>query len=270
MASPALIAAIATELVKTFATMATTDTLLKPAELVDALTKMDKDRLLGTLINTATKVSPALVTDVLQGIKKFQKSTDSLVPDGILGGKTLRAFLSRPFACIDPDRSKLPTSTSTVTQSKVKENPIRIFIDGELPSVTGLSKDRVFLNFRQALDFWAQVCNIVIKIESNNKKNANVIVSTEKLGQGPTVLGMGQIGPPGNRQLTLQYEALHTFDLDTFLTTTAHEFGHVLGIKHEDVGGKGQLMFGFKQSGIAEPQDEDILAAQRLYGAPLV
>lgn len=239
------------------------DALLNQDELKDALKRFDAERLFGDLLVGKTKVTPDLLKDIVTKIKDIQKNTRLLVPDGVLGKNTLGWLIDKPFACFDPRPGELKISK---TVSNPDLHAIRYFIvDNIFPKVDGLNAAQTEFVFEEALDSWQRICNFVRK-RSPVIEEANVVVSVESLNLGSDVLGVGDIGPPGKNQLRLRFEKNRHFTASVFLATAAHEFGHCLGIRHEDMSGPGALMNPRLQDGILEPKAQDIAAAKLKWG----
>ena len=85
-------------------------------------------------------------------------------------------------------------------------------------------------------------------------EDANLIVSGADLGQNTTILARTEIGPPKGRQLRMVFNLSKPFTSDAFESNVAHEFGHALGVVHEDVVQDGTQVMNSMLLGVKEPQ----------------
>ena len=132
-----------------------------------------------------------------------------------------------------------------------------------LPKVDG--SEMLALGILQAgFQNWASRLNLVANMVTKQEE-ANLIVSGADLGANTTILARTEIGPPKGRQLRMVFNLSKPFTSDEFESNVAHEFGHALGIMHEDVVQDGTQVMNSQLVGVKEPQgpgkDTDLGAA---------
>lgn len=210
----------------------------------------------------------SMIEKVIEVVTRLQKGAPLLEADGLLGQMTLRFLMNRRFGHHNRSTEFLPQST-TRSEPGASGNALRYFVeDDRLPDVSGLTKKQVLQLLTEAWGSWKDVCKLDAK-HAASRKEANVIIRLDQLKSQPTsVLAVADIGPPRTSQLDLTFDIAEVWTPSMFVTTAAHEMGHLLGIRHEDVAGPGQLMNDVLQEGIRFPQSQDITAVQRIWGAP--
>jgi hypothetical protein len=236
-------------------------------------------------IATKTGLTPELVANVLTGIKALRNKSGSKNPRGLFGRIALHNIFGRQvgseFAHFDRPKNTLEETSGE--HSNTNTHALRYYID-ELPLIqpdntvdpelfTPIQADRNSLKLlRTAWESWSDVCDINIKEEdkaTGNRKNANVIVGHGFLDSWPdNVLAIGDVGPPGGRQLNLIFNKKQTsWTCQKFLAAATHEIGHILGLDHIFNPNEGQLMNEFRQNGVYVPKTADIAKVQAIWGA---
>jgi len=108
---------------------------------------------------------------------------------------------------------------------------------------------------------WSRRLKLIVNMEAEQDK-ANLIVTSADLGKNSSVLARTEIGPPRGQQLRMVFNESKTFTRDEFESNVAHEFGHLLGVFHEDVDVNDQLLVMHGTLlGVKQPQDADLNAA---------
>lgn len=88
-------------------------------------------------------------------------------------------------------------------------------------------------------------------------------------GRRGGTLGLAHVGPPHDRQLTCTLDIAEDWTPLKFQATVCHEFGHLLGIRHADVGPTDLMTSFFNPADVvAKPQAGDIRRAQEIWGPP--
>ncbi len=100
---------------------------------------------------------------------------------------------------------------------------------------------------------WAVKLSLVANMVTKQEE-ANLIVSGSDMGQNTTVLARTEIGPPKGRQLRMVFNTAKKFTSDEFESNVAHEFGHALGVVHEDVVQDGSQVMNSQLVGVTQPQ----------------
>lgn len=128
-------------------------------------------------------------------------------------------------------------------------------VDGDRAKAAG-ALDQAFANWASNLDME------VSRVFDHSK--ANLIVTGFDFGTSTTMLAKTDIGPPRGIQLRMIFNTAKKFTRDQFISNAGHEFGHALGVFHEDVdqGDRSLIMHG-TNLGVTDPQDADVDAAVR-------
>lgn len=139
--------------------------------------------------------------------------------------------------------------------------------DAILPPVKG-SKALAYGLLQRGFINWATRLNLIVNRVSNHQE-ANLVVTGAHMGNGP-VLARTEIGPPQGRQLRMVFNLDKTdLSADEFESNVAHEFGHALGIVHEDVRQDGTQVMNDTLLGVKDPQgpgEKTDLQAAQFYG----
>jgi hypothetical protein len=253
-------------------------------ELLSELLKaLSKDHQFGLeSIASEAGLTPELIATVLTGIKALRNKSGSKNPRGLFGRIALNNIFGRQvgseFAHFDRPKSSLEGTKGE--HANTNTHALRYFIDGlpliqpdntvdpELFTPIGADLNATKL-LETAWESWSEVCNINIKEEEEGRAHANVIVGHGFLDGWPdNVLGIGDVGPPGGRQLNLIFNKKQTsWTCQKFLAVATHEIGHILGLDHIFSPGQGQLMNEFRQNGIYVPKDTDIAKVKEIWGA---
>lgn len=199
------------------------------------------------------------------GVRTFQQATGAnqggLDADGILGRQTLK-WITTKLRCVTAPQ--LASSLEATDSDSV----IRYHFLNPLPPVSGLRSHVVGgmpfnetpeTLFQDGLNGW--VARIFVTPRLVSESEANVIIKTGPMpaSEPPTTLAMADIGPPqGSRKYFYTFDVTEVWDRDKFLSTAAHEWGHILGLRHSTV--PGSLMYKYRQSGVMTPTDSDIAA----------
>jgi hypothetical protein len=129
-----------------------------------------------------------------------------------------------------------------------QKNPI-------LPEVEGSTKI-AFGTLQRGFLQWAMRLDMVVRLTTQHEL-ANLIVTGENLGENTSILARTDIGPPHGRQLRMVFNTAKKFTRDLFESNVAHEFGHALGIFHEDVVQDDTQVMNSMLLGVKEPLPPD-------------
>jgi predicted Zn-dependent protease len=151
-----------------------------------------------------------------------------------------------------------------------RDSTIRYFVflddTGEL-NLRSKSKSVAFGIMQKAIMSWSRVLPINF-VMTDRAEDANFVITIEEIGD-PSALADTTLGPPiPGEQLRLSLNIRENWDATEHKleATVCHEIGHILGIRHEDVKGEGQLMNPILNDRIWKPQAEDIAVARRIWG----
>jgi hypothetical protein len=254
------------------------DLIPTEGELIDGLTQLLKEKKLDLGAATeADEYKDALLDIVRDTVLNLQKdSGNQLVTDGILGRRMLKWIRERRN-CGVTDQRPLAPGPPLGKDSKGR-HVIRYFIEEEtlpdgskgfkLPRLgTAGSTNFALFHLSIALESWFMFLNLEVS-QTGDPANANLIITTELLpASAPdNYLALTDIGPPQRGQLRLTFDKAESWTSDLFQACAAHEFGHALGIRHQDVRQPRQLM-NDTLSDIKEPQAQDIAVARATWGS---
>lgn len=204
---------------------------------------------------------------VEDAVMLFQKARKLEAKDGILGIRTWKA-LKGLRSCPQPDPTRIKelsdTSTAKLFNSRRAKGFIFYHIDSSMPAkIQDVSTSRLITD---AWNLWQQHADFNIVLESR-ADNANVIVNMRSLGDGVGgTLGIAHVGGPTiSQQLECSMDADENWTPDKFRVAICHEFGHILGLTHDQTAG--QLMSPFLDDRISIPQWNDIARIQAKWGA---
>ena len=173
-----------------------------------------------------------------------------------------------------------PAGQATITYSF---NDLILHADGERENSLGRSLSPDLRDIvREAMDAWESVCGVEF-VEVADSTRANVRIGWQPysaadpiyVSDGPgSTLGITWTWFSGNgiSRQSVVFDPADSFTSTGFYDTALHELGHVLGIDHSDV--RGAVLAGLPttpysdQPGRDHLTDDDIAAAQRLWGAP--
>jgi len=167
----------------------------------------------------------------------------------------IKLLKSRIDAC-----GVLPSMKSVPGPGVKRENGQDVILyfvesDGDnamLPEVNG-NKALAFGLLQKGFMKWATRLDLIVNPE--DQKNANLLVTGAHLGANSAVLARTEIGPPQGRQLRMVFNLdKKDFTPDLFVSNVAHEFGHALGIVHEDVVQDGLQVMNSTLLGVSNPQ----------------
>jgi len=206
-------------------------------------------------------VDNKLVHKLRIAVEHFQRSSAGLLAiDGLLGTATINRLLTRPYCGATRVRPTDPGPPGPMTYA-LKRHPsvIRYKIDG-IPF--GFIDPLI-----DAFNSWCRHLNLEVR-HTREIADANLVVSFDQLiGAPDNYLAVTDIGPPNGRQLRMVLDATKTWEEDSFRACAAHEFGHVLGLTHDDARHVGQLMNDSLDKRVMVPGSVDIEAARRTWGA---
>lgn len=223
----------------------------------------------------ASEFKTALLDLVVKQVKQLQEdSGGQLLPDGVMGRRFLKWVREHP-KCGGTDRRPTPPGPAARTNSSGR-HVIRYFIEEEtradgtkgpkLPRLgVGASTNLALAHMSIAFESWFMHLNLEVS-QTGDPADANLLINTDLLPGAPdNYLALTDIGPgPAmGRQLRMTFDKTESWTPLMFQATAAHEFGHVLGIRHRDVRQPNQLM-NDSISEIATARQFDIEAARKL------
>lgn len=204
-------------------------------------------------------------TFLMDAIKLFQERA-GILQDGILGRIT-RNRLTTLFGCNQPAGVTPPQLTGDIASTTGKPARIVCHIASDFPrQMQGTDTEELLAN---AIDSWLVHINLSVGF-TNDLRKANVSIKWGPLdGDAGSKLAEAHVGGPralASQQLTLLFDDEEDFENDKlkFQGTTAHEFGHILGLDHVPV--RGQLLSAFFDRSIIVPQANDIARMQAIWG----
>ncbi len=252
------------------------DLIPGPDELVAGLAQLLSEGKLD--LGGATEASEfknSLLDLVMGQVLELQKdSGGQLLPDGIIGRRFLKWVREHP-KCGGTDRRPTPPGPGARTGASGRP-VIRYYFEEEtradgtkgpqLPRLgVGASTNLAIAHLSIAVESWFMYLNLEVS-QTGDPADANLIIASELLPGAPDkYLALTDVGPgPAmGRQLRMTFDKTESWTPLMFQATAAHEFGHVLGIRHRDVRQPNQLM-NDTISQIATARQFDIEAARRL------
>jgi hypothetical protein len=194
----------------------------------------------------STVLSEMLTTAGQPGLALASKAAIKLLKSRIDACGVLRSMKSVPGPGVKRTNGQDVILYLVARENDSVGNAVLPEVNGSKPLAFGLLQ-RGFIN-------WAKRLDLVVNMVSE-QKDANLLVTGAHLGANSTVLARTEIGPPQGRQLRMVFN-LDKKDLspDMFVSNVAHEFGHALGIVHEDVVQDGLQVMNSMLLGVKNPQ----------------
>ncbi len=244
-------------------------TQIGPAELTKGLRSLINGGMLDPVkLATGGALSSGALSVAMNAIETFQKFAGLVNRDGIFGIKTwksMKSFKECPPADESRRKDLQDDALAKTLNARRNKNIIFYYIDfkeQKLPkTIAGVDTDDLVVD---AWNLWQQYAKLKI-VEVDEQKDANVVINSRSLGDGPGgTLGSAHVGGPSiNQQLECTMDADETWTPAKFRVAICHEFGHILGLNHDNQ--PRQLMNPFL-SEISEPQPNDVARIQTLWG----
>ena len=222
-------------------------------------------------IATAADIPDTLLGKLSEKVKEFQGQHDTFNVDGIIGRRLLNSLLN-VRSCDDCDNDVAIAGLDKVFEgSSIAPRDILYWIEGPMPTVGGGFTAGELISIvwrvwnhaaRPAID------NLISVLKATTKNHANVVIVQGVVdGQNSGRLARAHVGPPKGRQLTVTLDKAEVWNPLKFQVTLTHEFGHILGIRHADVG-PNDLMGGPFVAGQSPPHPTaaDVAAVKRALG----